>query len=230
MNPVRMQQQRRELLRLPSITVQQSQDALRSENNRLRYELQRTQQELDETQHEVKRLMEQRTKRSFRTALGQTLGLLVVVAAVAVLISFTALPLLEITGTSMAPTLSSGQYVLALRHSSFQTGDLVAFYSNNKILVKRVIANAGDWVDIDDDGNVSVNGHQLEEPYLAQKAYGNVDIELPFQVPDGAIFVMGDNRAVSLDSRSSAIGCVYEEQMVGKIAMRVWPLSEVGGL
>ena len=154
-----------------------------------------------------------------------TLGALVVAAAIAVILSFTMLPLLQITGTSMEPTLTNGQYVLALKRANFHTGDMVAFYNSNKVLVKRVIATAGQWVDIDEEGNVSVDGQVIDEPYIAQKAYGKVNITLPYQVPDGALFVMGDNRAVSLDSRSTTVGCVYEEQVVGKIALRVWPAT-----
>jgi signal peptidase I len=111
-----------------------------------------------------------------------------------------------------------------------ERGDIIAFYYNNKILVKRVIANPGDWVDIcPETGNVSVNGVLLEEPYLQEKSFGDADIELPYQVPDGKIFVMGDHRSTSVDSRHTAVGCVAEEQIVGKIVFRVWPLNEFGG-
>jgi len=137
---------------------------------------------------------------------------------------------LRIYGTSMTPTLSEGNIVLSLKGSSFKTGDVIALYYNNKILVKRVIANSGDWVDIDQEGNVFVNGQLLDEPYLTEKAFGECDIKLPYQVPESRVFVMGDHRSTSVDSRSTAIGCVSEEQIVGKIVFRVWPINELGGV
>ena len=128
----------------------------------------------------------------------------------------------------MSPTLKEGDIVVSLKTGEFSTGDVVAFYYNNKILVKRVIASPGDWVDLDEDGTVYVNRERIDEPYLTEKAYGETNIELPFQVPESKIFVMGDNRAVSVDSRNTAVGCVAEEQVVGKIVFRVWPLGEFG--
>ena len=128
----------------------------------------------------------------------------------------------------MNGTLISGDLVVSVKNSSFHTGDVIAFYYNNNILVKRVIANSGDWVDIDLDGNVYVNNEQIDEPYLDEKACGEPDIDFPYQVPDERIFVLGDNRSVSIDSRHSAVGCVTSEQVVGKIVFRVWPLSKLG--
>lgn len=128
----------------------------------------------------------------------------------------------------MTPSLGEGDIVLSVKGGSFKTGDVVAFYYNNKILVKRVIARSGDWVDIDDDGNVTVNGIMLDEPYVSEKALGECDIKLPYQVPESRVFVMGDHRSTSVDSRNSAIGCVSEEQIVGKIVFRVWPLKSFG--
>ena len=164
----------------------------------------------------------------FKTTVRSTFLSLVVVAAVAVLVAVLLLPILRIYGKSMNGTLDSGDIVLSVKSTHFDTGDVIAFYYNNNILVKRVIANPGDWVDIDNDGNVYVNNVKLEEPYLQEKAYGEVNIELPYQVPDGKIFVMGDNRSVSIDSRHSSIGCVSDEQIVGKIVYRVWPLTTIG--
>ena len=135
---------------------------------------------------------------------------------------------LKIDGTSMTQTLQDGDIVVALSNSSFKTGDVIAFYYNNRILIKRVIASAGDWVDIDGDGNVYVNGESLEEPYIAEKALGKCDIELPYQVPDGKCFVMGDHRATSVDSRSSAVGCISDSGVVGRIVFRIWPLDGLG--
>ena len=166
----------------------------------------------------------------FRNMVTSTFLTLVVVAAAAVLVAVLFLPVLRIYGKSMRGTLDNGDIVVSVKSSNMKTGDVVAFYYNNNILVKRVIAGPGDWVDIDKDGNVFVNHEKLEEPYLDDKAYGETNIELPYQVPDGRIFVMGDNRSVSIDSRNTSIGCVSEEQIVGKIVYRVWPLSQIGGV
>ena len=130
----------------------------------------------------------------------------------------------------MEPTLVDGQFVVALKNDAFEPGDITAFYYNNKILIKRVVASAGDWVDIDAAGNVSVNGILLEEPYLQEKSLGECNIELPYQVPDGRVFVMGDDRAISLDSRTTAVGCISKEQVLGQVLFRVWPLNAMGRL
>jgi signal peptidase I len=164
----------------------------------------------------------------FRNMVTSTFLTLVVVAAVAVLVAVLFLPVLRIYGKSMRGTLDNGDIVVSVKSSNMKTGDVIAFYYNNNILVKRVIAGPGDWVDIDQDGNVFVNNEKLSEPYLDDKAYGETNIELPYQVPDGRIFVMGDNRSVSIDSRNTSIGCVSEEQIVGKIVYRVWPFSQIG--
>ena len=166
----------------------------------------------------------------FRATVRSTFLSLVVVAAVAVLVAVLLLPILRIYGKSMNGTLDSGDVVVSVKTSNFKTGDVIAFYYNNNILVKRVIANPGDWVDIDPNGNVYVNNVKLEEPYLQEKAYGETNIEFPYQVPDGKIFAMGDNRSVSIDSRNTSIGCIAEEQIVGKIVYRVWPLTGIGAV
>jgi signal peptidase I len=176
-------------------------------------------------EEEISRL---KYKKRYGSALRGTVYSLAVVAAAAILIATLWLPVLQITGVSMDPTLVDGQFVVALKNSDFEPGDITAFYYNNKILIKRVIASAGDWVDIDRNGNVSVNGLELEEPYLQEKALGECNIELPYQVPDGKVFVMGDDRAVSLDSRTTAVGPISKEQVLGLVVFRVWPLSEFG--
>jgi len=136
---------------------------------------------------------------------------------------------LRIYGESMNSTLHSGELVVSVKGAKFKTGDVIAFYYNNNVLVKRVIANSGDWVDMDLEGNVYVNQQLIDEPYLeGNKAFGEPDIDFPYQVPDERIFVLGDNRAVSIDSRHMAVGCVTSEQVVGKIVFRVWPLTKIG--
>lgn len=169
-----------------------------------------------------------RYKRRYRSVLRSTLYTLITVAAVAVLVATLWLPVLQIYGSSMTPTLRDGEIVFSVKTTDMVPGDVIAFYYNNKILVKRVIAGPGDWVNISPDGTVYVNGEMLEEPYLEEKAFGDADIELPYQVPDGRIFVMGDHRATSVDSRHIAVGCVAEEQIVGKIVFRVWPVDRLG--
>lgn len=173
-------------------------------------------------------LNKERYKRRYSRVLRSTVFSLLVVAAVAVLVAVLLLPVLQINGTSMTETLQDRDVVVAVNSSKYKTGDVIAFYYNNNILVKRVIATAGDWVDIDKDGNVSVNGEQLDEPYTSEKALGDCNIDLPYQVPEGKCFVMGDHRAVSIDSRNTAVGCVSDDVIVGWILFRVWPLSELG--
>ena len=157
-----------------------------------------------------------------------TVSTLVVVAAAAVLVSRLLLPGLRVYGTSMFPPLTDGNIVVAVRNGSYERGDVIAFYYNNKILVKRVIGLPGEWVDIDAAGSVSIDGEPLEEPYLTEKALGECSVDLPYQVPEGRYFVMGDHRGVSSDSRNSDVGCVAEEQIVGRLAFRVWPFGEIG--
>lgn len=180
---------------------------------------------LDQIEQERNRL---RYKSRYNRTLKSTIAILVVVAAAAVLVATLWMPVLRIYGTSMAPTLENGQIVVSVKSGSFEPGDIVAFYQGNKLLIKRFIAGAADWVDIDEAGNVSVNGTVLEEPYITEKAYGETNIELPYQVPDNRYFLMGDNRSTSVDSRNTAVGCVSDEQIVGKIVFRIWPLSEFG--
>ena len=167
-------------------------------------------------------------QRRYNTVLKSTVYTLITVAAVAVLVATLWLPVLQIYGSSMTPTLQDGEIVFSVKTDTMEQGDVIAFYYNNKILIKRVIANPGDWVNLTEDGTVYVNDQLLEEPYLTEKAFGDADIEFPYQVPDGKIFVMGDHRATSADSRHTAVGCVAPDQIVGKIIFRVWPLDQIG--
>ncbi len=179
--------------------------------------------QLDALQKELKR---ERYKRRFRRLLRSTVNALIVVAAVAALIATLILPVLQIAGTSMEPSLNDGDIVLLVKKNDLQTGDLCAFYFSNKILIKRVIATPGDYIWIESDGTVYLNGEPLDEPYVSQKALGECDVEFPYQVPENSYFVMGDKRETSIDSRSSVIGCIAEDQIVGKIFCKFWPLSE----
>jgi len=169
-------------------------------------------------------LKQENYRRRFLRTLGSTVSILIVVAAAAVLLATLYLPIFRIYGSSMSPTLEEGDYVLAVKTEHLRQGDLIAFYYNNKLLVKRVIATGGEWVDIDREGNVFVNDVPLEEPYLQEKSFDNCDITLPYQVPEGRVFVMGDHRSVSLDSRMEEIGCISGEQIAGKLERVIWPL------
>ena len=173
-------------------------------------------------------LKKERHKSTYGRVLKSTVFSLLVVAAVAVLIVVLVLPVLQISGTSMEPTLNDEEIVVAVSGVKYRTGDVIAFYFNNNILIKRVIAADGDWVDIDEDGNVSVNGVVLDEPYVTEKAKGDLNITLPYQVPAGKCFVMGDHRATSIDSRNKAVGCIGDDMVVGKLIFRVWPFRQIG--
>ncbi|WP_251206576.1 signal peptidase I [Acetatifactor aquisgranensis] len=173
-------------------------------------------------------LERERYKNRYGRVLRSTVFSLIVVAAVAVLIAVLLLPVLQISGTSMTDSLQDKDIVVALNSNRYQKGDIIAFYYNNNILIKRVIASAGEWVDIDADGNVYVNDELLDEPYVTDKALGDCNITLPYQVPDGRCFVMGDHRATSIDSRNTAVGCVSNDMVIGKILVRVWPMSGFG--
>ena len=167
-------------------------------------------------------------RKRYRSVLRSTIYALITVAAVAILIATLWMPVLQIYGGSMSPTLVDGNIVVSVKTSDLQPGDIVAFYYNNKILVKRVIASSGDWFNLAEDGTVFVNGKELVEPYLEEKAFGDCDIELPYQVPESRIFVMGDHRSVSVDSRNTTIGCIAEEQIVGRLVFCLWPLADFG--
>ena len=169
-------------------------------------------------------------RRRYIWSLKTTVYAIVIVAALATLVAVMFMPVLQIYGASMSPSLYEGDFVISVKTGNMKTGDMVAFYYNNKILVKRVIASPGQWVSVAQDGTVSVDDVELDEPYLIEKAYGECDIQMPYQVPENRIFVMGDNRRDSIDSRNTMIGCIAEEQIVGKIVFRVWPLGSFGKL
>lgn len=179
----------------------------------------------EQIRHELERV---RHRKLFANTLRSTIFILIVVSATAVLIAVLLLPVLRIYGNSMNDTLDEGDIVVAVKGGNFDTGDVIAFYYNNKLLVKRVIGGEGDWVDIDESGNVYLNQNLLEEPYLESKAYGETNITLPYQVPEARLFVLGDNRDVSIDSRNTTVGCITDEQIAGKIIFRVWPLDKIG--
>lgn len=173
---------------------------------------------------ELKRI---KYRKEYRRMLSSTVSSLLVVAAVAVLISMLFLPVLRVTGTSMTPTFMNDELVICNKRGNFKSGDVVAFYFNNKILLKRVIGTAGDVIDIKDDGTVYLNGEVLDEPYINEKAFGECDIKLPYQVPDNRIFVMGDHRSTSIDSRSTTVGCIADEYIIGKVILRIWPFKTI---
>ena len=180
---------------------------------------------LEQIEEERKRL---RYRSRYRRTLKSTIAILVVVAAAAVLVATLWMPVLRIYGSSMVPTLKDGQIVVSVKTTDFQPGDIAAFYHGNKLLIKRYIAGPSEWVNIDEDGTVYINGVELDEPYLTEKAFGETNIDLPYQVPDKRYFLMGDNRDVSIDSRNTAVGCVAADQIVGKVVFRIWPLREFG--
>ena len=180
---------------------------------------------LKEIQTERKRI---RRGTYYRQALRGTVSVLVVVAAIAVLITTLFLPILQISGDSMSPTLEHDEIVILFKSKDFDRGDLIGFYYQGKILLKRVIALPEDEVAIDADGNVYINGELLEEPYVTDKGLGDCDLEFPYKVPGTGYFVLGDRRSNSVDSRNSVIGAISQEDIIGKVFLRVWPLPKFG--
>jgi signal peptidase I len=164
----------------------------------------------------------------FRRMLMNTIFTMIIVASISVLIAVYVIPVIRIYGESMSPTIINGDVVVTLANPSLKRGDIIAFYHNNKVLAKRVIAFSGEWVDIDEDGIVYIDSEPLDEPYIDETALGDCTIDLPYQVPEGSLFVMGDNRSISLDSRDSAIGSISEEEIVGKLILRIWPFTRIG--
>ena len=182
---------------------------------------------LEQIEKERKRL---RYKRKYSKTLKSTIAILIVVAALAVLVATLWMPVLRIYGNSMTPTFKDGQIVVTVKTKNFKTGDVVAFYHGNKLLIKRFIAGPSQWFNIDKDGNVYVNSELLDEPYIENKAFGETDIELPYQVPDKRYFMMGDNRSISVDSRNTTVGCISEDQIVGKVVFIIWPMENFGAI
>jgi len=178
-----------------------------------------------EVEQELKR---EQYKQRYKKTLKSTVFALITAAAVAVLVATLWMPVLQIFGTSMTPTLQEGQIVICAKTEKMKVGDVVAFYYGNKVLVKRYIAGPGSWVEILEDGTVLVDGVVLEEPYLEEKALGITDLEYPYQVPDGTHFLIGDQRSTSVDSRHSTVGCIPTDEIVGKIIYRVWPMEAFG--
>lgn len=167
-------------------------------------------------------------KLKYKKTLKSTIYTLIIVIAISSLLSTLLFPVLEIYGKSMSPTLTEGNIVLCIRKTNLEHGDIVAFYYNNKILIKRVIGTPSDWINIDKEGNVYVNDTLLKESYIEEKSYGDSDIEYPYQVPDDSYFVLGDERTSSIDSRNSYLGAISKEEVIGKIIFKLWPVKKIG--
>lgn len=180
---------------------------------------------IDQLKNEIVRIKRQKSiLRSCRAVFST----LIVVAATAIVVSAIWISMFLVYGSSMEPTLNNNEILVTLKGESFEYGDIVAFYFNNKVLIKRVIAVGGDVVDFDDSGNVYVNDKRLEERYLDSRQMGDVDIEFPHVVPNDKVFVLGDNRATSVDSRHTEIGDLSEEMIIGVVKLRIWPLNKIG--
>lgn len=172
-------------------------------------------------------LAREEAKYRLRKTLLNIAGVLMVVAAITTLVATRILNLLQVNGSSMSPTLADGEYVILLQTKEVETGDIIGFHYGGEVLLKRIIGSGGDLIEIDPEGTVSVNGRELEETYLTEKSLGKCQLEFPYQVPEGMLFVMGDNRIVSMDSRLRAIGCVEEAQIMGRVVCRIWPWDRI---
>ncbi len=179
----------------------------------------------EELEEELNR---QKYKFRYKKLLRSTIHILLVVVALSILISTLVFPVLKIYGESMESTLNSGDIVVCFKKSEYKHGDVVAFYYNNQVLVKRIVALSSDWVDIDNEGNLYINDKLIDEPYIESKSYGESDISYPYQVPEESYFVLGDKRENSVDSRNSLIGTITNEEIIGKIIFKVWPVEEFG--
>lgn len=180
---------------------------------------------IDEIKQELKK---EKFKSRYVKVLMSTVYTLIIVASVAALIATLIMPVLQISGTSMEPTLKEGEIVLALKTKKIKAGDVIAFYYGNKILVKRVIATSGQWVKITDEGDVYVDGKLVDEPYVKEKKLGQGDVKFPTQVSEGSYFILGDDRDTSIDSRMEVIGCINEEDIIGKVLIKAWPIKQIG--
>ena len=180
---------------------------------------------IDEIKQELKK---EKFKSRYVKVLMSTVYTLIIVASVAALIATLIMPVLQISGTSMEPTLNEGEIVLALKTKNIKAGDVIAFYHGNKILVKRVIATSGQWVKITDEGDVYVDGKLVNEPYVKEKSLGQADVKFPIQVSEGSYFILGDDRETSIDSRTEVIGSISQEDIIGKVLIKAWPIKQIG--
>ena len=204
-------------------------DSLKNNSKKLKKEVNRKFSYKYFTVSEIEEeLKKEKYKSKYKKILMSTIYTLVIVVSIALIVATLLMPVLQISGTSMKPTFHEGEIVVSLKNANLSNGDIIAFYHGNKILVKRIIATSSEWVNIDKDGNVYVNNILIEEDYVLEKILGDTDVEFPFQVPEETYFVLGDDRSTSVDSRSSEIGTVKTEDIVGKVIFRVWPLKKLG--
>lgn len=179
------------------------------------------------TTEQIEKELKRETYRlKYFNILSSTVYSLIIIAAIALIVATFIMPVLEISGNSMSPKFDNGDYVVSIKTNNLDTGDIIAFYHGNKILVKRVIAKPGQWVVIDEDGTVYIDGVKLNEPYIEELSLGDCDIKFPYQVPDGSWFVLSDNRTNSIDSRNSDIGSINKDDVIGKILFRIWDANK----